>query len=145
MPVLWRITNHPVLDGVGGLKASARWHLRGRRVVYLAQNPASALLEILVHLQIKNLSRNYTLLKIHIPDEVLIESVGELPENWREDLTITRKLGDLWLVSQPSALLEVPSAIVPHTSNFLLNPEHTDASSITFTAEEHPFDLRLLR
>ena len=49
---LWRISNHASLTGEGGLYASGRWHTRGQRVVYLADHPASALLEVMVHLEI---------------------------------------------------------------------------------------------
>ena len=49
---LWRISNHRTLDGRGGLETSARWHTLGRPVVYLAESVASALLEVLVHLEL---------------------------------------------------------------------------------------------
>ena len=50
--LLWRISNHLSLAGEGGLRASGRWYSRGRRIVYCAQSPAAALLEILVHFEI---------------------------------------------------------------------------------------------
>lgn len=50
---LWRISNHLSLAGKGGSRASGRWHTRGRRVVYCAENAAAALLEILVHFEIE--------------------------------------------------------------------------------------------
>jgi RES domain-containing protein len=50
---LWRISNHALLAGDGGLRVSGRWHTRGKRVVYCAENPAAALLEILVHFEIE--------------------------------------------------------------------------------------------
>jgi len=45
---LWRISNYADLSGAGGLQAAGRWHTRGKRIVYLADHPASALLEMLV-------------------------------------------------------------------------------------------------
>lgn len=148
--ILWRISNYSSLDGAGGLKASGRWHNRGRRVVYLSQNPSAALLEIIVHLEIPvdNLPRRYKLLEVSVPDEVQIQKLDQsaLPENWRQDVATTRNIGDLWLERNSSVLLEVPSALVPHTSNFLLNPQHKGASVITVVSvTEHPFDERLLR
>jgi RES domain-containing protein len=47
---LWRILNYADLSGLGGLRAAGRWHSQGRRIVYLADHPSSALLEMLVHL-----------------------------------------------------------------------------------------------
>jgi len=42
--VLWRISRHRDLKGIGGLKAGGRWHFPGQPKVYLSENPASALL-----------------------------------------------------------------------------------------------------
>ncbi|HXH47142.1 MAG TPA: RES family NAD+ phosphorylase [Bradyrhizobium sp.] len=49
---IWRISNFDDLSGIGGLKTDGRWHDRGRHVVYAADHPASALLEVMVHLEI---------------------------------------------------------------------------------------------
>jgi hypothetical protein len=51
--VLWRISNFAGLKGIGGLRALGRWHFAGRPVVYLAEHPAGALLETLVHQEIR--------------------------------------------------------------------------------------------
>lgn len=149
--VLWRITNYAVLDGAGGLRASGRWHTRGRRVVYLSSSPSSALLEILVHLEVPvgDLPRSYNLLEINVPDEVVVEDVEEivrLPEDWTNSQAVTQRLGDSWLNRNSGALLKVPSALAPHTSNFLMNPRHPDAARITIASiGQHPIDERLLR
>jgi RES domain-containing protein len=42
-------------------------------------------------------------------------------------------MGDAWLQEVETALLVVPSVIVPEESNVLINPVHADASSITAT------------
>ena len=147
---LWRISNYADLPGNGGLKASARWHTRGRRVVYLSSSPPSALLEILVHLEIEegHLPRSYKLLEIEVPDDVHIEKLdrAKLPENWPQKQALTRALGDQWLSRNSSALLEVPSALAPRTSNFLLNPLHKDAARITIiSVSRQRLDRRLLQ
>jgi RES domain-containing protein len=83
--VLWRISNHPSLAGYGALRTSGRWHTRGKRVVYCAQSPAAALLEILVHfvIEIRDLPARYRLLKIEAPDDVRIERItAETGEQW---------------------------------------------------------------
>jgi RES domain-containing protein len=83
---LWRISNHLSLAGDGALRTPGRWHSRGRRVVYCAQTPAAALLEILVHFEIdiQDLPIRYRLLKIEAPDDVPVGrvSVDDLPANW---------------------------------------------------------------
>ena len=147
---LWRISNHPSLAGDGALRTPGRWHTRGRRVVYCAQNPAAALLEILVHFEIdiQNLPLRYRLLKIEASDDVHIERVSgdQLPADWPEETGVTRARGDGWLASGSSALLSVPSAIVPETFNVLLNPAHQDAKRVVIVETgEHAIDSRLLK
>ncbi len=149
--ILWRISNYADLSGNGGLKASARWHTRGHRIVYLSSTPASALLEILVHLEIEedHLPRSYKLLEIQPRDDVSIEKVEDwaiLPKGWPKKLSVTRALGDQWLNRNSSALLQIPSALVPHTSNFLLNPLHKDAAKILIVSvSRQGLDRRLLQ
>ena len=149
--ILWRISNYADLHGIGGLKASARWHTRGHRIVYLSSTPASALLEILVHLEIEEdlLPRSYKLLEVQAPDDVAIQRLedrAKLPKGWPQKLSVTRALGDQWLDRNSSALLQVPSALVPHTSNFLLNPLHKDAAHIMIISiSRQRFDRRLLQ
>lgn len=143
---LWRISNHASLSGDGGLHASGRWHTRGRRVVYLADHPASALLEVMVHLEIdaEDLPRDYQLLGVDVPDGISAAFIG-LPDGWRNDIANTRTLGDAWLREGSSALLRVPSAIVPDARNYLLNPAHADAARITISeAQRAAFDPRLM-
>jgi RES domain-containing protein len=129
---LWRISNHAGLAGDGALRNSGRWHSRVSRLVYLADHPAAALLEVLVHLEVdpEDLPRSYQLLAIDIPDDLSTAAIVEsdLGQDWREHVELTRSFGDQWLRDTRTALLRVPSAIVPHASNWLLNPAHTDAT-----------------
>lgn len=146
--ILWRISNHLNLDGGGGFRASQRWHTRGRPIVYCAPNPATALLEILVHAEIdvEDLPVRYQFLKIEMPDGVSSErvDVAGLPPGWQDDLLVTRRIGDTWLRSRSTALLEVPCVLVPETFNVLLNPVHADAAQIRIVdAVEHMLDPRL--
>ena len=130
---LWRISNHVTLSGEGGMRASARWHSRGRPVVYLAESPAGAMLEVLVRLKGRRdkLPRTYTLLAIVAPEAVTTERMV-IPANaeWKNDLSWSREQGDEWLQSERTALLEVPSVLLPRSRNFLLNPLHANANLI---------------
>jgi len=131
---VWRISNHATLDGGGGLRASARWHSKGRLIIYCAPNPATALLEMLVHSELEagDLPLQYQLLKIDIPDDIPYETVAldNLPADWRRNSSMTRRIGDAWLAAGHTALLTVPSAIVPETDNVLINPVHPDSGRI---------------
>jgi RES domain-containing protein len=145
--ILWRISNHAPLTGEGGMRASGRWHTRGRRIVYCTENPAAALLEILVHLEIdlRDLPTRYRLMKLHAPDDLAVQSAPDLPADWLERTDVTRAIGDKWLHAAAAPLLRVPSAVVPETFNVLLDPAHPQAKQIKVTdVSEHAIDRRLL-
>ena len=132
---LWRISNYADLSGEGSRGGSARWHTEGNLVVYLAESPASALLERIVHLTDRDpggfLPSVYQLLQISVPDDLETKPLSALaPSDWREHAEFTRGIGDAWLASLETPLARVPSAIVPHTWNYLLNPLHPDAGKV---------------
>jgi RES domain-containing protein len=147
--ILWRISNYQTLDGVGGLYVSGRWHTKGHPVIYCTLNPATALLETLVHIEIDSEDRpeRFQVLRIEGPDSLSIEKVeaGSLSSNWADDMSITQTTGDRWLGEGRSLLLQVPSVLVPETWNMLVNPQHAAATRLRITATyEHAFDVRLL-
>jgi RES domain-containing protein len=146
--IVWRISNHATLDGGGGLRAPGRWHSRGRRIVYTSACAATALLEILVNLELEpgRLPRAYQLLRIEVPDDLAVSDVGHLPDGWRDQDQLTRPLGDAWLAERAVPLLRVPSAVIDVESNILINPEHPDAARVRLIeASQKPFDPRLFR
>lgn len=171
--LLWRISRHDDLDGVGGEKADGRWHTaaKGKRIVYLSEHPAVALLEVLANLKgnPRLFPDAYRLMKIDVhpkvwsaaehlaPSSLAPSSLAPphdprtphlapersaskapaasppdtpLPPDWRDNLDHTRSLGDAWLNARTSALLRVPSAPSPESSNYLLNPLHPDARTL---------------
>ncbi len=145
---LWRISNHADLTGAGGMIAPARWHTAGRPVVYLAENPASALLEVLVHLEVDEAHRPsaYQLLKVEAEEAIASEQIdlSSLPPSWSTEEATTQAMGDAWLRSNRTSLLRIPSAIVPETWNWLLNPRHPDAARMRIIqVRKDPFDPRL--
>ncbi len=143
--ILWRISRHRDLSGAGGLSAPGRWHHAGRPVVYLTASPSSALLEVCVHTSANDVPPEFTLLKIEGPDvEVLVIKAEDLPKDWRTRLEATRDAGTAWLRKKQGVLLQVPSAIVPETANFVFNPMHADAPKFRIAEVfAYPFDVRL--
>jgi RES domain-containing protein len=145
----WRFSKHESLDGRGGLLASARWHTRGREILYCAPNPATAVLEIVVHGQVREptaLSR-HRFIKLEIPDEVARDSVDEaqLPTDRSRRISVTRARGDRWLREGRAAVLTVRSVLVPETYNLIINPRHADAARIRrVTSCPYPLDSRRL-
>lgn len=149
---VWRVSNHGDLSGEGGRLVAGRWHDRGLPAVYLAEHPALALLETIVHLEVdpEDVPRNYRLLSVEIADDVAIHAFSqeELDRNspsWRVDPIVTRTLARPWFEGKLTALFRVPSVVVPHAANFVLNPLHSDSTKISIASDELvEFDARLL-
>ena len=103
---------------------------------------------LLVHLELSPdmIPGSYELLKIQAPDSVSREHVppSSLTGEWRTKPAETRSIGDRWLAGQNSALLQIPSAIMPETWNWMLNPSCSDASELVIEWNRRSsLDLRL--
>lgn len=147
---LWRVSNYASLEGTGGLYVSGRWHTKGHPVVYCSEDPSTALLETLVHIEIDNEDRpeTFQVLKIESSEDVSVEEVHfeKLGSDWRGNLARTRSAGDEWLRSKRTLLFQVPSVLVPERRNYLINPAHPELTKLRITARyTHPFDQRFLR
>lgn len=59
-------------------------------------------------------------------------SIRDLPPDWRAYPAPERlaDLGTEWVRSAQTALLIVPSVIIPQESNYLINPAHRDTTGI---------------
>jgi RES domain-containing protein len=151
LTTLWRISKHADLGGIGGEKADARWHTAapGKRIVYLTEHPAVALIETLVNISgiPEAFPRRFHLLKIEADAKVDIEvPAEELPDGWQNNQAFTRRLGDEWLEAKRTALFRVRSVPSPHSFNYLLNPLHPDAQHVRIVETTWlPYDQRLFK
>ena len=148
----WRIVKSryaaAAFDGEGARLYGGRWNSPGTPMVYTSSTISLAVLEVLVHLQEANLLSSYSLISASF-DDALVERLDHsmLPDGWRTYLAPSelQRIGDEWVRSQRSAVLEVPSVIVVRESNYLLNPTHPDFSSVVIgEPEPFTFDERLL-
>jgi RES domain-containing protein len=148
----WRIVKaehvQGAFDGEGARLFGGRWNSRGARTVYTAQSIALAALEMLVHLGRGTILTSYVTIGCTFSENLVLRlDRKRLPPKWRSYPAVPElaALGDAWLRSGASAVLEVPSAIVTSESNYLLNPSHHDFKSIQ-RSDPTPFefDLRLL-
>lgn len=84
---LWEISNYTDLKGHGGLITPGRWHNMGVPVVYLAENPALAMLEVLVNFEIgaHEVPDNYQLLEVEYSGRKGISHLSaSLPDDWNQ-------------------------------------------------------------
>lgn len=125
-----------------------RWNHRGTPVVYTSSTLSLAVLELLVHLDDDDLAKDCVGIPADIPDpeEITLIRTSGLPREWR-NLPRPQALADLgsrWAAARKTAVLAVPSAIVPHELNYLLNPLHPHFKRIRIgQPEPFSFDPRL--
>lgn len=132
---VWRICRRVYADdplsGRGGLFASGRWHTRGRPIVYASGSLALSALEYLVNVDKTLAPDDLVRVEIEVPDDVAVRRVDvpDLPRTWRAypAPAALQRLGDGWLLAGETAVLRVPSSVIPEEANYLLNPAHPDA------------------
>lgn len=103
-------------------------------MIYSSASIALAALETLSYLNPGALPFNRYLIRIEVPDDVwaAAQALPALPGGWDAipaGMT-SRQVGDAWVAACSSALLIVPSVIVPDEHNVLINPAHPQASTI---------------
>ena len=136
------------LSGAGARIHGARWHFQGNAVIYASESRALAAIEFLVHVPISVIPSNLKIATIELPDDVTPKdiSLSDLPNNWRDypaPLELA-KLGTNWIKSSASLLLRVPSAVVLHEYNILINPTHQDMKRVTVKqVEDFKYDKRI--
>ncbi len=149
----WRIVKpyhaEDAFSGEGARRYGGRWNSVGMSMVYAAESKALAALELLVHLDQESVLENYLCIPLRFSETCLraLDARG-LPSDWRghPPPRSVQQLGDRWLKDQVSAVLEVPSVLIPGERNYLINPFHPDFSILELGAPEpFEFDPRILR
>lgn len=149
---VWRIVKakHAAapFSGEGAKAAGGRWNSPGMAVVYTSGSASLAMLEMLVHLESQDLLKQYVLLEATF-DEALVTSLdpNDLPRSWRRSPPFpdVQQAGDTWLAEKRSAVLRVPSVVVPTEWNYLLDPTHADFDRIAIGPKQPVlFDPRLV-
>lgn len=151
MLAAWRIVKNRHADtaftGEGAARFGGRWNSRGVAVVYTSATRSLAALETLVHLNPPVLF-SYKIIGIRFREELLEHlSSAQLPADWRAEPPVqsTMRLVDRWAREERSAVLAVPSAVIPAELNYLLNPGHRDFKKIQLgEPEDFAFDARLI-
>ena len=139
---------HAKLDGEGARLAGGRWNSPGRVAVYASSRLSLAALELLVHTDVPLVPPDLVAFEIEIPDTLDLETVAlaDLPKDWRQPGHLgCRSIGDTWLAEERTAVLRVPSAVVPEELNYIINPRHRAAKAIhVVERRKFAFDSRLL-
>lgn len=148
----WRLVKTKFLasafDGEGARRYGGRWNSPGVPVVYLAASPSLAVLEVLVHLEAMGPLGAYSLVPVRFPLDIASAlDRALLPATWASHPAgpATQALGDAWVREGRSAILRVPSVVVPEEEVLVLNPAHSDARKVIVgTARPFEWDRRLV-
>jgi RES domain-containing protein len=115
-------------DGEGAYRYGGRWSSPGIRLSYTSEHQSLALLEYFVHLDKDDPPGDLVLALAEVPDEVSRERLADsqLPASWRDPAAPSElaRFGDEFAGRGEHCLLIVPSALVPHEHNWLLNSNH---------------------
>jgi len=152
MSTAWRIVKKrhaaSAFDGEGARRYGGRWNSPGTPVVYVSDTRALCLLEILAGLGSVKPVQSYVLIPVTFEDSLVLSAKPtDLPSEWRQSPPppSTQRIGDDWADNLKSAVLQVPSAIVPEEFNYLLNPLHPDFRRIKVESpQDFTVDSRLL-
>jgi len=137
------------LSGAGARMYGGRWNHKGVGIVYASESRSLATVEFLVHVSIPYIPANLSIASIEISSRIKPNTVSKsmLPDDWR-DYPATSELADLgtkWVLANGSLMLRVPSSVVEHEFNILINPLHHDMRHVKIIhVEDYRLDNRLL-
>lgn len=127
----------------------ARWNAEWLPAVYLASHPSLAVLEIVANATRSRLGEPFVAIPVDVPDVLdrqVIDAAG-LPQGWQQpESSVCRELGSAWIRAGTTALLDVPSAVLPLERNVIANPAHPDFKRLDTSHPGYPlrFDERVL-
>lgn len=129
--VAWRIVAPQFagtpLDGTGAALMGGRFNGIRRPMAYASGSISLALLEILVQVGRRARIHDYVCVPIRfLASHVETLPAGGLPVGWNAIPyhATSQDVGDRWLREHRSAVLRVPSVVVPQEWNYLINPLH---------------------
>ncbi|HWH87576.1 MAG TPA: RES family NAD+ phosphorylase [Pseudomonas sp.] len=136
--------------GIGSGQKGGRWNAPGRRVVYAAVDPSTAILEVAAHASLDVLDREpHILTCFEVVDEASIRVVQpeELPNpNWLIPTLPShnqQRFAEELLAEHPFVLM--PSVATRHSWNLLVNCELAEGQYKVVSQERFGLDTRLLK
>jgi RES domain-containing protein len=141
---VWRIASaaHAPFDGEGARHHGSRWTPRGIPAVFTSATLSLAALERFVHTDSDLEPTDLLAIPVRIPDDIESDAVEleTLPADWRTFPAppALAAIGDQWFRASRTAVLSVPSVVIPHERNFVLNPTHREFPRVVIGRSE-PF------
>lgn len=152
--LVWRVTRkahaEQPLSGEGARRYGGRWNHVGTAVVYTSESLSLAVLECLVNLPISDLPDDLVSVQIQVPDDLprTEVSIEDLPDDWRTFPAIEelKDIGTDWAHEGKTAILAVPSVVIPNELNYLIDPANAETRRVeVISVELFALDVRLYR
>jgi RES domain-containing protein len=145
---VYRITLAKYANSLQASGSPARWNPKDVKMIYTASSRALACLENVVHRSGIGFKEAFRTMVIEIPDGLPITIINKssLLAGWHEFINYpyTQNLGNIWVENMETAVLQVPSAIIPEEHNYLFNPLHPDFTKMQLVSiEPFSFDPRI--
>lgn len=136
------------LSGEGAFLYGGRWNSKGLRMLYTSSTISLAVLEVLVHTEVRFTPSDFALLTISVPDDLPLWRLSEadLPPDWRTipSGSATQSIGDSFLEGRVQIGMITPSVVVPAEHNLMLNPMHPQYQRVKeVSISDFDFDRRL--
>jgi RES domain-containing protein len=124
------------LSGTGAKMFGGRWNSKGIPMLYSSEHISLATLEMIVHNHFKDFAVELALVKIALPTGIELQEIKaqKLKEDWIEDASYTRFMGNQFVQSGDQLAIKVPSVIITEEFNILINPLHKDFKKVKITA-----------
>ncbi len=135
------------LSGTGAATYGGRWNKKGTPVLYTGESKEIALLKTIVPTP-PMIVPDLAILTLEIPDNSIsgIE-IKDLPNNWADfpAPVILSEIAELWVSSQKSIALKVPSCLIHSAHNYILNCRHPEYNRVkVLENKDFHFDARFM-
>ncbi len=132
--LVYRITFKTFSSSLFAPGIEGRWNGVARKVVYAAESIPLAFMENMIRRKGAGFNDDFRIMIIEVPDSLTITIItpSDLAEGWRNfrDYTICQTIGNKWYDEGMTAVLQVPSAVLPEAHNYVMNSAHPDFAKI---------------
>jgi RES domain-containing protein len=150
---VFRISRDKYAIGLVASGKASRWNKDNQFVIYTSASRSLATLENVVHLNSIHPTFIYRTMVISLSDDQSLFKIiaeDELPDGWRsaQSYAACQDLGSEWYAKNESLILKVPSVIIPHEYNYIINMSHPSFNSYNASLvrnENYFWDERLFR
>ena len=132
--IVFRIVHKTFSQSLVGAGQPGRWNKSGQKVIYAAESIALAFLESMIRRQGVGFNEDFKIMFLEIPKDLSISTIdpASLSPGWDEirNHSVSQELSLSWYASLQAPVLKVPSVVLPHSFNFIINTEHKDFNKI---------------